>query len=223
MYLYTAHRAKSAFHMAKATLSIKNNPQSKRTFPTFSGQGYSYTHAQLREQSDYILHWPSMAIFTLKHNSGSKAYISYRPRLYTQTNSQSKQTTFYTGHEEPLLHSNTTHRARRTFYTYHNCHFYTTHIANRGYISYCQEPLLYTHTQHTQQSISLYKYICKQFHIHYCTIKYTCNMLWRKAALILLMFTNQCKNTKISSAFSSCSLYYSDKWIHRLTVKAILL
>lgn len=82
MYLYTAHRAKSTFHMAKATLTIKNNPQSKRTFPTFSGQGYSYTHAQLREQSDYILHWPSMAIFTLKNNSGSKAYISYRPRLY---------------------------------------------------------------------------------------------------------------------------------------------
>lgn len=83
MYLYTAHRAKNTFHMAKATLTIKNNPQSKCTFPTFSGQGYSYTHAQLREQSDYILHWPSMAIFTLKHNSGSKAYISYRPRLYT--------------------------------------------------------------------------------------------------------------------------------------------
>lgn len=95
MYLYTAHRAKSTFHMAKATLTIKNNPQSKRTFPTFSGQGYSYTHAQLREQSDFILHWPSMAIFTLKHNSGSKAYISYRPTKAVHSNKLTEQTDYF--------------------------------------------------------------------------------------------------------------------------------
>lgn len=95
MYLYTAHRAKNTFHMAKATLTIKNNPQSKRTFPTFSGQGYSYTHAQLREQSDYILHWPSMAIFTLKHNSGSIAYISYRPTKAVHSNKLTEQTDYF--------------------------------------------------------------------------------------------------------------------------------
>lgn len=161
MYLYTAHRAKSTFHMAKATLTIKNNPQSKRTFPTFSGQGYSYTHAQLREQSDYILHWLSMAIFTLKHNSGSKAYISYRPRLYTQTNSQSKQTTFYTGHEWPLLHSDTTHRARRTYILYlpqlpflHN-----TYCQQRVHFILPRTTLVHSYTTHTAKHFSIQVYM----------------------------------------------------------------
>lgn len=124
MYLYATHRAKSAFHMAKATLTIKNNPQSKRTFPTFSGQGYSYTHAQLREQSDYILHWQAW------------------PFLHSNTTQGAKRT-YHTGQGCTLKQ---THRANRLLSILAmNGHSYTqTQLTERGVHSILTTTAIFT-------------------------------------------------------------------------------
>lgn len=77
MYLYTAHRAKSTFHMAKATLTLKKQPteqahisyffrpglllhscttqRTKWLHSTLTKHGHFYTQTQLREQSVHII------------------------------------------------------------------------------------------------------------------------------------------------------------------------
>lgn len=74
MYLYTAHRAKSTFHMAEATLTLKKQPT---------------------EQA-YISFWPGL----LMHNSESKATTLYTgqtwPFLHSNTTQRAKRT-YHTG------------------------------------------------------------------------------------------------------------------------------
>lgn len=147
-------------------------------------------------------------------------------------NSESKATTFYTDQAWPFLHSNTTQGAKRTYHTGQGCTLKQTHRANRLLSILAMKSHSYTQTQLTERgvhSILTTTAIFTQhilptegtFHTaknHSCTLIHNTHS---KAFLYTSIYVN--KNTKISSAFSSCSLYYSDKWIHRLTVKAILL
>lgn len=148
MYLYTAHRAKSTFHMAKATLTIKNNPQSKRTFPTFSGQGYSfttqrtkwlhstptkhghfYTQTQLREQSVHIIQAKAVHSNKLTEQTDYFLYWPWMATLTLRHNSQSEAYILYLP-QLPFLHN--TYCQQRVHFILPRTtlvHSYTTHTA----------------------------------------------------------------------------------------------
>lgn len=124
MYLYTAHRAKSTFHMAKATLTIKNNPQSKPHFLLFQAR----------------------ATPTLMHNSESKATTFYTdqawPFLHSNTTQGAKRT-YHTGQGCTLKQ---THRANRLLSILAmNSHSYTqTQLTERGVHSILTTTAIFT-------------------------------------------------------------------------------